>query len=159
VTVNDSAYLRANGASVRAHLTAPGGEHTQLPFEWATERDGEYRASLVPGENGVHEVRVTAVLGKDTVHAEPAFVRAAQPTSEYFGAQLRPSLLRQFAEETGGAYYSPATAQKLADDIVYSTSGATVVERKDLWDMPVLFLLLLGTAAAEWLLRRRRGMA
>jgi uncharacterized membrane protein len=158
VTVSDSAFLRANGASVRAEVTSPAGTKSTLPFEWATERDGEYRASLVPGENGVHEVRVSAVLGKDTLRSEPAFVRAAEPTAEFFGAQLRPSLLRQFAEETGGQYYTAANAQKLAEDIVYSASGATVVDRKDLWDMPILFLLLLGSAGAEWLYRRRRGL-
>ena len=112
----------------------------------------------MPGENGVHEVKVSAVLGKDTLRSEPAFVRTAEPTAEFFGAQLRPALLRQFAEETGGQYYTAASAQKLPEDIVYSASGATVVDRKDLWDMPILFLLLLGASGAEWLYRRRRGL-
>jgi hypothetical protein len=34
-----------------------------------------------------------------------------------------------------------------------------VTERYDLWDMPVVFVLLIGALGAEWLLRRRRGMA
>jgi uncharacterized membrane protein len=159
VTVSDSAFLRANGAAVSAEATAPSGEQSRFGLEWATERDGEYRASLVPGENGVHTVRVSAVLGKDTLRADPAFVRAAEPTAEFFGAQLRPSLLRQIADETGGRYYSTADAGKVADDIVYSTSGATVVERRDLWDMPIVFLLLLTAVGGEWLMRRRRGLA
>jgi uncharacterized membrane protein len=157
--VSDSAYLRANGASVRAEITAPSGTKTELPFEWTTDRDGEYRGALVPGENGVHEVRITGVIGKDTLRSEAAYVRVAEPTAEYFGAQLRRSLLTQFAEETGGRYYSVANAEKVAEDLVYSASGATVVEKKDLWDMPVLFLFLLGAVAVEWLYRRRRGLA
>ena len=159
VTVSDSAFVRANGASVAAESNAPSGEQSRFGLEWATERDGEYRASLVPGENGVHTVRISAVLGKDTLRADPAFVRAAEPTAEFFGAQLRPSLLRQIADETGGRYYSTADAGKVAEDIVYSTSGATVVERMDLWDMPIVFLLLLTAVGGEWLLRRRRGLA
>jgi uncharacterized membrane protein len=158
-TVSDSASLRANGASVRAEVRAPNGELSDVPFEWATDRDGEYKASLVPGVNGLHEVRVTAVIGRDTIRAEPAFVRVAEPTAEYFGAQMRPSVLRQFAEETGGKYYTPSEAGKVAEDIVYTSSGATVVERLDLWDMPFLFLLLLTSVGAEWLYRRRRGLA
>jgi uncharacterized membrane protein len=159
VTVSDSAFLRTNGAVVRAEIRSPAGETTQVPFEWATDRDGEYKASLVPGVNGVHEVRVTMLSGRDTVTAEPAFVRVAEPTSEYFGAQMRPGVLRQFAEETGGKFYTPANAAALAEDIVYTSSGAAVVERLDLWDMPVLFLLLVSMLAAEWLYRRRRGLA
>jgi uncharacterized membrane protein len=159
VTVSDSAFLRANGAAVTVDVTSPSGQQSRFPLEWATERDGEYRGSLVPGENGVHEVRVSAVLGRDTLKADAAYVRAAEPTAEFFGAQLRPSLLRQIADETGGRYYSTADAGKVAEDIVYSASGATVVERRDLWDMPIVFLLLLGAVGGEWLLRRRRGLA
>ena len=47
----------------------------------------------------------------------------------------------------------------MAKDIAYSASGATVVEKKDLWDMPAVLLLLLAALGAEWVLRRRRGLA
>ena len=30
---------------------------------------------------------------------------------------------------------------------------------KDLWDMPINFMLLVGLASAEWFLRKRRGLA
>lgn len=159
VTVSDSAWIRANGASVRATVSAPDGNVSELTLGWATDRDGEYQATLVPAVNGVHEVRVTAVLGRDTIVGEPAFLRVAEPTAEYFGAQLRPAVMQQLAEETGGKYYPAAEASRVTQDIVYTTSGITVVERLDLWDMPALFLLMLGLAAGEWLFRRRRGMA
>jgi hypothetical protein len=35
----------------------------------------------------------------------------------------------------------------------------TVVEERDLWDMPILLLLLLGLLSAEWAFRRVRGFA
>ncbi len=159
VLVSDSAYARSNGASVGAEIVAPGGERTQLPFEWATDRDGEYTAMMVPGANGVHTVNVTAVVGKDTIRSTAGYVRVADPTAEFFGAEMRPAVLRQFADETGGKFYRPPEAARLAEDIVYTTSGATEVQRLDLWDMPVLFLLLLGLLGAEWLYRRRRGLA
>jgi len=72
---------------------------------------------------------------------------------------MRPAVLRQVAEETGGRFYRPSEASRLAEDIVYTTSGATEVQQLDLWDMPVIFLLLLGLLGAEWLYRRRRGLA
>ena len=37
--------------------------------------------------------------------------------------------------------------------------GVTVVEERELWDMPALFLLLVGLIAAEWGYRRMRGLA
>ncbi|HEX9565729.1 MAG TPA: glutamine amidotransferase [Gemmatimonadaceae bacterium] len=159
VAVSDSAFVRANGASVRAEVVSPKGERTTLPFEWATDRDGEYAATLVPGENGVHAVDVTAVVGRDTVRSSVGYVRVADPTAEYFGAEMRPGLLRQVADETGGKYYRAEDVSRLPEDIVFTTSGATEVQRLDLWDMPIVFVLLLGVLAAEWLYRRRRGLA
>jgi uncharacterized membrane protein len=159
VAVSDSAYVRTNGASVSAELVAPGGEVSKLPFEWATDRDGEYTALMVPGANGVHTVNVTAALGKDTIRSTVGYVRVADPTAEFFGAEMRPSVLRQFAEETGGKFYRTSEASRLAEDIVYTTSGATEVQRLDLWDMPINFVLILSLLGAEWLYRRRRGLA
>ena len=159
VVVSDSAYARFNGAAVSADVISPSGESTHLPFEWATDRDGEYTAMMVPGVNGVHTVNVSAVVGRDTIRSTAGYVRVADPTAEYFGAEMRPAVLRQFADETGGKFYRTSETERLPQDIVYTTSGATEVQRLDLWDMPVVFLLLVSLLGAEWLYRRRRGLA
>jgi hypothetical protein len=159
VSVSDSAFVRANGASVRAEVVSPQGERTELPFDWAADRDGEYTATMVPGEDGVHTINVTAAVGRDTVRSAVGYVRVADPTAEYFGAAMRPAVLRQLAEETGGKFYRASDVSQLPQDIVYTTSGATEVQRLDLWDMPVLFVLILSLLGAEWLYRRRRGLA
>ena len=116
-------------------------------------------ALLVPGTNGVHTVSITAAIGRDTIRSTVGYVRVAEPRAEYFGAEMRPAVLRQFADETGGRYYPASEAARLAEDIVYTTSGATEIERLDLWDMPAVFILLLSVLGAEWLYRRRRGLA
>lgn len=157
--VSDSGYLKANGATVMGTVMPPSGVSQNVALEWAVERDGEYRTTYVPEGNGVHEVRLRAVVGRDTVAGEAAYVRVAPPTHEYFGAEMRPALLKQIAEETGGRYYPADRALDVAKDMVFSASGATVVEKKDLWDMPVLLVLLLAALGTEWALRRRRGVA
>lgn len=158
-TVSDSGFLKANGATVQGTVTTPSGVTQDVSLEWAVERDGEYRTTYVPEGNGVHEVRLHAVVGSDTVASEAAFVRVAPPTNEYFGAEMRPAMLRQIAEETGGRYYPAERALEVAQDMVYSASGATVVEKQDLWDMPILLVVLLAVLGAEWALRRREGVA
>ena len=47
--------------------------------------------------------------------------------------------------------------KSLGKDISYSEAGITVRETRDLWDMPIVFLLLLMLRAGEWLLRRKVG--
>jgi hypothetical protein len=33
------------------------------------------------------------------------------------------------------------------------------MEEKDLWDMPFLFILLVGLVSTEWIFRKRKGLA
>lgn len=156
--VADAAFLRVNSAEATASVTSPSGVVREVPLEWSVTRDGEYQMAFTPDERGVHRVEVSARVGGDTVVGAPAFVEVGDLTTEYFGAELRSSLLRRVAEETGGRYYTPETVDALAGDLVYTEGGNTVVERLDLWDMPIIFLLLLGLVAGEWALRRKRGL-
>jgi hypothetical protein len=72
---------------------------------------------------------------------------------------MREPLLRRVADETGGRFYTAANVASLPEDMAITGKGVTVQEEMELWDMPFLFLLLVGLIGAEWLLRRKRGMA
>ena len=155
----DALYLPVNGARVTALVTTPGGDVSELPMEWTIDRDGEYRGSFTAAQAGDYEVRVRAALGDRTVTSDPALVHAGELGAEYFDAEMRGSLLRRVAEETGGRFYTASSAGALPQDVVYTESGTTVRQQKELWDMPLNFLLLLGLVSAEWALRRARGLA
>jgi hypothetical protein len=79
--------------------------------------------------------------------------------AEYFDAAMRAPLLQRVADETGGRFFRASEVSSLADAISYSGRGVTVVEEKELWDMPVVLLALLGLMGGEWLYRRSRGLA
>ncbi len=157
--VRDSGYLRRNGVAVNATVGGPGGVSQEIPMDWAIDRDGEYAASFVPAGDGLHEVRVRSVSGTDTTLSQAAYVRVAEPVDEFFGAERRDGLLQQLARETGGRTYAPDRAADVARDLTYSTSGATEIRRLDLWDAPLVLIVLLSLLAAEWVLRRRRGLS
>jgi uncharacterized membrane protein len=157
--VRDSAFVRRNDAMVQATVRAPGGDEQVVPLQWGTDRDGEYTGSFVPAVGGTHEIRVRATTGGDTARAAPAFVTVAEPIDELFHAERRDALLEQLARETGGRSYSADRALDVARDMPYSASGATEVRRLDLWDAPMVLLLLLGLLGSEWVYRRRRGLA
>lgn len=157
-TVDDSTYLEVNDGSVAATVTSPSGQQVQVPLEWTVERDGEYQGTFVPAEEGTHEIRVEARRGEETLGSDATYVQAKPSDSEYFDAGMRGTLLRRIAEETGGRFYTPANVSSLPEDITYTGSGATVMEERDLWDMPVLLIVLVGLLAAEWLYRRKREL-
>jgi len=160
--VADSAFVDVNDSRVVATITSPSGKTTEAPMEWTVTRDGEYRTTFVPDESGVYEVRVDATratgdqktLGTSAVH-----VRSSAGDAEYFDAAMRSSLLKRIADETGGHFFTPANASSLPEAVSYTGRGVTVVEERELWDMPILFLLLVGLTGAEWGYRRMRGLA
>jgi len=43
--------------------------------------------------------------------------------------------------------------------VLYTESGVTVRESRDLWDMPAVFLVLVVLLGGDWAYRRRRGLA
>ncbi|UCG86338.1 MAG: hypothetical protein JSW71_20945 [Gemmatimonadota bacterium] len=156
--VVDSAYLKVNDAHATARVTTPSGLEQALDMEWTVERDGEYEASFVADENGLYEISVEVNRDGELLGNATSFVEVAEPVEEYFGAQMRSTLLRRVAEETGGRFYTPQTVGSLPEDVRYTESGSTVYEEKDLWDMPIVFFLLLGLVATEWGYRRARGL-
>ena len=99
--------------------------------------------------------RLTLALGKDI----NGNLRVADLNSEFFDAEMRAPLLQRIARETGGRFYTPATASTLAEDVAMSKHGVTVVNQMDLWDMPAVLLLLVTLLSAEWGYRKARGLA
>ena len=131
-----------------------------LPLDWAIDRDGEYRGTFTPDQPGVYTVtrRGDVAVGRRGRRHERT---CASPISntEYFDAEMRAPLLKRIANETGGRFYTPATANTLAEDVALSKHGVTVVNQMDLWDMPAVLLLLVALVTAEWSYRKARGLA
>jgi uncharacterized membrane protein len=157
--VSDKVFLKVNNAETIARVTSPSGNVSEMPLEWSVTRDGEYKASFTPTEKGLYRVDVRTRVGNDSVTSDPSYIASGDLATEYFGAEMRAPLLRRIADETGGRFYTPDRVADLAKDIVFTDVGNTVVDRKDLWDMPIVFLLMLALVTSEWGYRKLRGLA
>ena len=156
--VRDKQFLPVNDAKVVARVMSPdgGGAEVELrpdPFttglytgSWDAEKTGSYVAEIVAK-------RGTEDLGSDIVN-----FRREDGTAEHFATEQNRELLEKLSSQTGGLYYKPDDVGRLAKDISYSEAGITVREAKDLWNMPIVFLAILGLKALEWLLRRKWGV-
>lgn len=157
--VGDDNYEELNNSAVVAIVTDPSGDLIELPMEWTAEKDGEYRTTFTAVEEGFYEVLVEASVGDELLGEDAAYVQVSPSDTEFYDSTMRSPLLTRLAEDTGGRLYTPATINELPDDIQYVGGGVTVIEERDLWDMPVLLVLLVGLVLGEWGYRRFRGLA
>ncbi len=156
----DPEFKGVNDGRITARVMAPSGKVEDVLMEWTVEHDGEYRARFTPSEDGLYKVSVggTTAAAVD-VGGGVTSVKVAPSDREYFDAAMRAPLLERIAEETEGRFHRAKDVAQLADAITYSGKGITVVEERELWDMPVNLILLLGLMGGEWLYRRARGLA
>ena len=157
--VADANYEQLNNSAVTAVVTDPSGGLIELPMEWTAEKDGEYRTMFTAADEGFYEVRVEAAVDNELLGEDTVYLQVAPSDSEFYDSTMGASLLERVAEETGGRFYTPDTVGTLPDDVQYVGGGLTVVEERDLWDMPALLLLLVGLVLGEWGYRRYKGLA
>jgi uncharacterized membrane protein len=155
--VLDESFHPRNDADVQLIVYTPIGDRLALPMTWDARRDGVYRLQLTPEHAGVYEMTVEARAGDEQsrggMHLPVGIV-----VPDHYGAEMRGEILARIADETGGRFYRADDVAALADEMPLSRSGVSVQERLTLWDMPVIFLLLVVMLAFEWLYRRWRGL-
>ena len=157
--VADSTFQPVNGASVVAKVTTPTGRIVEVPLEWSLREDGSYTGRFVADEKGVYAVAAESRQGRDTTRSVASSVLADDQGADVEQAEQRTPLLRRMASETGGRYYPLAQSSRLADDVMFTESGVTVREARDIWDMPIVFFLVALLLGGEWVYRRQRGLA
>jgi uncharacterized membrane protein len=162
--VGDEQYNPARDAKVEAHILGPGGVSALVEMSPVPDSPGQFQAAWSAPKAGAYLTEVTALrndpktggvkeLGRDVL----TFQRM-DGVAENFHIEQNRELLERLAAQTGGQYWKPADLGKLPAAIPFSEAGVTVRETKDLWNLPLVFLILLLLRFSEWWLRRKWGI-
>jgi uncharacterized membrane protein len=157
-TVRDKEFSPAADAKVEARVIAPDGEAEMVEMSATTNKPGEYAMDWNAQKPGSYLAEVTATRGAEELGKDAIAFRREDGVAENFRTQQNRELLQKLAEETGGRYWEQSELGRLEKEISYSEAGISVRDTKELWDMPVVFLVLLALMAADWLLRRKWGV-
>jgi hypothetical protein len=155
--VRDKAFRPVADARVAARILGPAGLAETVELRPVADQPGVYEAEWSAPEAGGYSAEIHAWRGQQELGGDLILFRREDGVAEDFRMLQNRELLQALASATGGRYYRPQEARRLAEEITYSEAGLSVRELRDLWDMPVLFLMALGLRSAEWLLRRKWG--
>jgi uncharacterized membrane protein len=162
--VRDQQHNPAPDAKVEAHILGPSGVSALVELTPVPDNPGRFQAVWSAPRAGAYLTEVTAQrhdpktgkfseLGRDVL----TFQRM-DGVAENFHTEQNRDLLERLATQTGGQYWKPTDLGKLASSIPFSEAGVTVRETKDLWNLPLVFMLLVLLRFSEWWLRRKWGI-
>jgi uncharacterized membrane protein len=156
--VRDQQYNPAPDAKVEAHILGPSGVSALVEMSPVPDSPGQFQAAWSAPKPGAYLTEVTAQRNATELGRDVLTFQRMDGVAENFHTEQNRDLLERLATQTGGQYWKPAELGKLAGAIPFSEAGVTMRETKDLWDLPLVFLVLLLLRFSEWWLRRKWGI-
>jgi uncharacterized membrane protein len=158
--VADKTFKRLNNARVNARLTGPDGTNETLALDWSGTQDGSYQTQVgASTKEGTYQLELDATLGTEKLGTYKTAFQVKDRPVEFYDATLNAGNLRSIATQTGGRYYPLDRLGDIPEDAIYHDTENSFVEQKELWDVPILFIMLVLLLSSEWLWRKRKGLA
>jgi hypothetical protein len=156
--VRDKEFTPAADAKVQAHVIGPEGLSEVVDLAPVPNVPGTFATDWTAAKAGSYVAEVTADEGSEELGKDVVAFRREDGVAENFHTEQNRELLTKLSDETGGRYWEQSELERLPKEISYSEAGISVRDTKELWDMPAVFLVLLGLMSADWLLRRKWGV-
>lgn len=132
----------------------------QYTLRAVSEQPGQFQIELPLNETGAFTAEVIVRTPEGTLLGQAQTAWVNEPLVAEF-ASLSPGLsyLQRIAAGTGGTVLQLSELGRLRSALEAKSSPVMEAWSKPLWHNGALFLLALACFLAEWLLRRRRGLA
>ena len=159
VLVRDDDFKPVANAEVAVEMTAPNGEKRQMPAVLSSPQQGRYGAAARFDQPGVYKIEVVATRGTTRIGAASRPVLVGGVDLEMTQPRLNEAVLRRLAGESSGQYLSADRAGELPSLLRASRAEAGTPEMRDLWHNGWSLIMIVALLAAEWVARRRVGLA
>jgi uncharacterized membrane protein len=159
VLVRDENFKPVGNAEVSMRVKDPNGQERSVPAALADPREGRYTAAVRFDQAGVYTVAADVRRGSEPSGTVSRALLVGGADLEMSEPRLNEDLLRRIAESTGGQYVAAADAGTLPGLLKQSGVGNPPVEMRDLWNTGWALAAIVALLGAEWVLRRRIGLA
>ncbi|HZO56721.1 MAG TPA: glutamine amidotransferase [Bryobacteraceae bacterium] len=158
VDVRDRTFLPAADAKVEVRILGPSASGGIVELQADPVTPGQYAGEWTAEKPGQYVAEAVAKRGEEEAGRDVFTFERQDGIAENFHTQQNRELLEKLASTTGGKYWKADDLSKLPGEVSLSEAGITVRETKDLWNLPIVFLLLCLIKGSEWLLRRKWGV-
>jgi uncharacterized membrane protein len=151
-------YQPVADARVEAHIIGPSGVSANVDMAPVPDAPGSFQAEWTTDQAGSYLTEVVARRGEQPLGRDVLTFQRLDGVAETFHTDQNRELLTRLASQTGGKYWRPQDLPDLPDEVAFSEAGVTTREVRELWNMPIFLLAIVGLRFAEWLLRRKWGI-
>lgn len=159
VMVRDEDFRPVANAEVAVELTAPNGEKRRLSAVLANPQEGRYAVASRFDQSGVYRIDAVAARSGKSIGSSSRPVLVGGVDLEMTQPRLNEAVLKRLAAETSGRYIRADQASRLPSLLRESRVDAGTPEQRDLWHNGWSLVMIAGLLAAEWVTRRRAGLA
>ena len=145
-------------ASVEATLTPPGAEPRPLPVRRDSSALGRFTGAVRLEQPGLYRASAVARRGSMLLGEASRFFYVGGSNREFADPRLNEAFLRRVARQSGGRYLPASDVSELVQGLRSAVPQPVEPERRDLWNQPWVFALVIAVLAAEWILRRQWGL-
>ena len=157
--VHDKQFQPSADAHVTAHIVGPQETNAFIDLNASQDTPGQFQAEWTVEKPGTYLAEITAESpDKQALGSDVFTFQREDGVAENFHTGQNRQLLEQLSSLTGGRYWKQSDLKNLPRDISYSEAGISVRNTDQLWNMPIVFFLLLALPVIEWLLRRKWGV-
>ena len=151
--VRDQGFNPVGDATVSLSFSLDSAAPQSMEMRSVASSPGTYEAVLQAEMPGIYRFEVQAEVGEVYLGSAVFAARRENGIAEHFQIEQNRPFLERLSELTGGQYFSLDRLDALPEAVRFSEAG--IMERKflDLWNMPIVFLLLIFIKGGEWLLR------
>ena len=158
VNVRNGRFEAIPDAQVSLTVTDPDGAVRTVEPALDDPRTGRYSVPVRFDHEGVYRVAAEARRGDLALGTHTRHVLVGGADLEMADLALNEPVLQRLAAATGGRYLRPDETAELRG-LLKGDEQERATEMKDLWHNAWTLAAIIGLLAAEWLVRRRSGLA
>tara|TARA_B100001105_G_C22397002_1_gene447271 strand:+ start:1548 stop:3869 length:2322 start_codon:yes stop_codon:yes gene_type:complete len=154
----DQNFEPTDKAKIRAVITDESGKKNEVKLDPVLGDLGSYTARFLPHKRSNYKVNLIGNLAGKNLRNQDGLFEVAASDAEYSDAELNEQSLKNIARLSGGRYYTINQINEMVEQIPLVESSTSKIIEEDLWDIPLVFVIITLLFSIEWLWRKRVGL-